>query len=184
MYSLSLYCPEFASSVAVDGNLVTFLIDTGAAVSIINREHLADQGDRVRPTNAILRAYNQERMPTLGMARCHLKLGSREVECNLFVVAYSRSVLGRDTLAKLGMIIDCAARSCSVAEGKTIQIENEFRKLFSGTLGLVKAVQHRVRLKENVRPVQHKLRRLPLTLVTAVKAELDKQLENDVIEPV
>lgn len=66
----------------------------------------------------------------------------------------------------------------------TVPVLRRLPDVFSETLGLVKGFYRKVKIRRTAMPVQHKLRRLPLTVRDNVKAELDRFLSAGVIEPV
>ncbi len=52
------------------------------------------------------------------------------------------------------------------------------------TMGCVKGFVHKVKVREDVKPVQQKLRRLPFAVRDAVSAELKRLLDVDIIEKI
>ena len=64
------------------------------------------------------------------------------------------------------------------------QLATEFPDLFTDDIGLIKGFKHKIKVYTDVKPVQHKLRRIPLSVRDAVSKELQKLQDADIIEPV
>ncbi|UYV63748.1 hypothetical protein LAZ67_2005487, partial [Cordylochernes scorpioides] len=92
------------------------------------------------------------------------------------------SLLGGKASFELGII----KRVNHVNESMSTNIETlvqEHEHLFHG-LGTIKGYSHKVTLKDNYRPIAQRCRRIPYAMVEAVNQELDKMLENGIIEEV
>jgi len=189
VYSLSRDFSELESEVLVDGRPVKFLVDTGAGVTLIDKNSINVDVSKLHNTNTIVKSYVGEQIKVLGKMKCTLEFGGKACDCEVLIVPKGRPILGRDALAGLGVSINCASRTCEVNGIDKLNlggghIVERFGKVFSDKLGLVKGYQHRVKMKNEVRPVQQKLRRLPIMTRQAVKEEIDKLLETGVIEPI
>ncbi|UYV78582.1 hypothetical protein LAZ67_16002066 [Cordylochernes scorpioides] len=92
------------------------------------------------------------------------------------------SLLGGKASFELGI----TKRANHVNESMSTNIETlvqEHEHLFHG-LGTIKGYSHKVTLKDNYRPIAQRCRRIPYAMVEAVNQELDKMLENGIIEEV
>ena len=63
-------------------------------------------------------------------------------------------------------------------------VATEFPDLFTDDIGFIKGFKHKIKVYPDVKPVQHKLRRIPLSVRDAVSRELQKFQDADIIEPV
>ena len=171
---------EIVENVRIEGRIVRILVDTGAAVSILNIRDF--QGDRreIVQSKIVLRSYSGEIIRTLGVFNGEIELGKQVARCRLFVVENGRSLLGRDALRRLGVKIDCVGNKCVVNKVET----QENCGVFSEKLGKVVGFEHVVKEKKNVRPIQQKVRRLPMAVRENVQKEIEKLQELDVIEQI
>ena len=95
-----------------------------------------------------------------------------------------RSILGRNALAGLGVNINFSESIGQINEISKGDIGKKFKEVFSDKLGELKGFVHRVRLKEVIKPVQHRVRRLPVGIRETVRRELEELQIKGVIEPV
>ncbi|KAJ1189653.1 hypothetical protein NDU88_006397, partial [Pleurodeles waltl] len=61
---------------------------------------------------------------------------------------------------------------------------SEAKNVFNKKLGCLKGYVHKVSVKSDADPVQHKLRRVPLSVREGLRELLTEMLEDGVIEPV
>ncbi|XDV20076.1 hypothetical protein PO909_025458 [Leuciscus waleckii] len=162
---------------------VELVVDTGSAVSIIP-EHLYRahfSGVPLAEPEKRLVTCTKSDVPVLGCLPATVQNATITVPATLYVVKTGTALLGMDLFRALRLSIDNNI-VLSPADPVT-----EIREIKAGSvtgekLGLAKGFIHRVKVREDVQPVQQKLRRLPLSVKQAVSAELERLLEMDVIE--
>ena len=177
-------CQELQSVVSVNGSPIKFLVDTGAAVSIVCVNQVSPCLGKLQPSSLMLKTYNESDIEVLGILKCKLEFQGRTCWCDLVVVPRGRAILGRNALAGPGININCLRSTCEVNEVAVGDIKRKFREVFSEKLGKVKGFVHHVKLKRAVKWVQHKVRRLPLGIKETVREEIEGLIERGVIGPV
>lgn len=104
----------------------------------------------------------------------------------LFIVDSSPAVLGTDLFYTLDMHITVAEQLCCEVSlsgsACVLSFLSAFACLFNGGIGCTKGFEHKVRLRESVVPMQHKLCRLPLAVGDKVATELRKLEQQDITE--
>ena len=160
---------------------VELVVDTGAAVSIIPeplyRQHFSDV-PLAEPLSRLV-SYTKTDVPVLGCLSATVQHADTTVPATLYVVKNTgTALLGMDLFRALGLSIinnSVLPSAAPVAEVNAGPATGE-------KLGLAKGFVHRIKVREDVQPVQQKLRRLPLSVKQAVSVELERLLEMDVIE--
>lgn len=162
---------------------VELVVDTGSAVSIIP-EHLYRthfSGVPLAEPEKRLVTYTKADVPVLGCMLTTVQYATITVPATLYIVKTGTALLGMDLFRALRLSID--NNSVLSPAGPVTEIrEIKVRAVTGEKLGLAKGFIHRVKVREDVQPVQQKLRRLPLSVKQAVSAELERLLEMDVIE--
>ena len=159
-------------SLPICGSQVKFKIDTGADISIITQrtfETLARK-PTLLPSNALLCSPGGkiEACGEISVVTTH-----KDSEYKFKIVIISgetgTNLLSRSVATQMGLI----KRADSVKETK------------SNEIGLMKTSPIKIHIREDVTPVCRAVaRRIPFPLMNAVRNELDRMIENDVIEKV
>ncbi|XP_003740380.1 uncharacterized protein K02A2.6-like [Galendromus occidentalis] len=166
----------------IEDRKINFLVDTGASVSILNVQDFGGKVSDLTKTPIVLKSYKGECIENLGYFRSTVRVGERVAACGFFVVRSGRSLLGCDALQALGLRIDCSRMKCEINEITEENVREKFGDLFENRLGKVLGFEHAVREKRGARPLQQKVRRLPLTVREQVREELERLETSDVIE--
>ncbi|KAJ8356570.1 hypothetical protein SKAU_G00193640 [Synaphobranchus kaupii] len=122
------------------------------------------------------------RIELVGALSIAVRYGARTLPSFTFHVSrHGADLMGRDLFSALGFtLLDGAGAAI-------LQVSSPWRQqcptLFSG-LGCLSAFNHQPLLNPDVRPVIQPLRRIPLALRGAVSEELQKLLQDGLIEPV
>ena len=99
------------------------------------------------------------------------------------IACNAESLLGRDSSFKLNVLTQGIN---SVNRGSNSELDSllkEYSDIFEG-LGRVPNFEHKIAIDPEVKPVSQHLRRIPVSQIEAVNNELDRMLEQNVIEDV
>ena len=162
--------------VTIEGVPVTFKIDTGADVTAIpDLVYANTTWPKLKPPDVNLRTASSSRLQVLGQFDALLRYGDYNSTQPIYVVeGLRKSLLGRPAIDALNILKRIHLISTD------LDVKRDFPKLFTG-LGLFPG-EYRIRLKEGADPVAlSSPRRVPIPLMPAVKAELERMEANDVI---
>ncbi|UYV78642.1 K02A2.6-like, partial [Cordylochernes scorpioides] len=180
---------ENKEKVQIDGSEINMIIDTGSDRTFISYNKMLElYGHKIMPklhdTTRTFFAYGQDRpLPCYGYFNAVISWKENSVSEEIYVIDKNvESLLGGKASFELGII----KRVNHVNESMSTNIETlvqEHEHIFHG-LGTIKGYIHKVTLKDNYRPIAQRCRRIPYAMVEAVNQELDKMLENGIIEEV
>ncbi|UYV84627.1 K02A2.6-like, partial [Cordylochernes scorpioides] len=180
---------ENKEKVQIDGSEINMIIDTGSDRTFISYNKMLELYDhkimpKLHDTTRTFFAYGQDRpLPCYGYFNAVISWKENSVSEEIYVIDKKvESLLGSKASFELGII----KRVNHVNESMSTNIETlvqEHEHLFHG-LGTIKGYSHKVTLKDNYRPIAQRCRRIPYAMVEAVNQELDKMLENGIIEEV
>lgn len=168
---------------------VRLLVDTGSAVSILSAVTYSRlKCPPVQPTSAALYDFSRRRISTEGCLTAPVFFQGRHAEILFYVVKGGTDILGIDAIEALRLHINGMSLQCTnitqAPQGLDPELFSEFSTLFDGKLGLAANFIHKVKIRQGVTPVAAKLRRLPFSVRDAVREELQRLEQNDVIEKV
>ena len=171
--------------------LPAVLIDSGASCNVIDQatwEVLKKSAQcESKKSNKNLFAYGQkDRIEVIGTfvseIVCEIS-GNSCVDEFTVVKGPGRSLLGKNTAEKLG-VLRVGPDVCSLTvEGSDADIREKYREVFTG-VGKLKDFQLKLHIKDDVTPVAQPVRRLPFGLRAKVDEKLDELLAKDIIEEV
>ncbi|UYV82952.1 hypothetical protein LAZ67_22001514, partial [Cordylochernes scorpioides] len=180
---------ENKEKVQIDGSEINMIIDTGSDRTFISYNKMLELYDhkimpKLHDTTRTFFAYGQDRpLPCYGYFNAVISWKENSISEEIYVIDKKvESLLGGKASFELGII----KRVNHVNESMSTNIETlvqEHEHLFHG-LGTIKGYSHKVTLKDNYRPIAQRCRRIPYAMVEAVNQELDKMLENGIIEEV
>ena len=169
------------------------IVDTGCKYNIISSQLYNSQFKRykLRGTKKRFVAYGQkDPLDCTGYFTATLKVGKNAITANVYVMeGHSESLLGRDSSFNLGIIKqvnkvgDEPNSPKGSANSELDSLTHEFDKIFHG-IGKITNFEHKIAIDPNIKPVSQPLRRIPFSQVDAVNNELEKMLEDDIIEEV
>ena len=182
--SKSLPYRNCAISYNQQSSCVKFLIDSGAALSIISKNDLDNYSETnvsILPCSLKLVDYNRQPINIIGQVCMNLEYESFSEPVNFLVTVAGQSLLGID---KIKEISAHDKKLLAALMTNSVQISDEYPGLFSSTPGLARNACHKIKLKSNIIPVQHKFQNLPLSLKNEVMAELQKMEDDGIIEKI
>ncbi|XP_058816725.1 uncharacterized protein K02A2.6-like [Topomyia yanbarensis] len=163
----------------VGGVPLQWTVDSGASVNLIDEytwNKLKQNGCKVsfetNETRKKLVAYGNHKLHVKGMFKADIKHGSLTVHSEIFVVnGQGASLLGKTSSIDLGVLkINCDV--LKITEEKSVKI------------GKAKDLLVTINIDRKIYPVQQPCRRLPIPLQKTVDEEIQKLLEQGIIEPV
>ena len=171
----------------VNGQIVDFELDTGAARTIITQatyDNLAYKAAPLEPCGLRLRSYTKNTIPVKGKTAVEYK--GQKAELPLVVVdGQGPNLLGRTWLRQLILDWYEIVTVKLVKEAQRLdELLDRHSDLFKDELGLLKSQEVHIHILPDVKPRFYKARPLPFSLKPKVDAELDKLLQAGIIEPV
>ena len=180
----SLESSNYSVNVNIDGLQIPMEIDTGSAVTLLNKQDFLKLYDDLsmlqRPTLR-LKSYTGNSIMCCGEKEMNVKVGEQEATLIVRVVDGSGpSLLGRDLLAKISLPWKSIFNVTTTAE----EIVQEYGDLFdNSTIGKIDGVQVSLRVNEEC-PVFMKARTVPFAIRKQYEQALDKLEEDGIIERV
>ncbi|XP_039192295.1 uncharacterized protein K02A2.6-like, partial [Crotalus tigris] len=163
-------------------------LDTGSAFSIISlhtfRKICSGSGTqaKLRPSDIVLTDFQNSRVCVKGEATLNVQYKSFEGPLDLLVVGGERtSLIGLDWFEALGIHVT------GLNSLQTLDLQEvckEFADVFSPQLGTFKGPPVSLKLDPTVTPIRIKARRVPFALKSKIDTELDKLIQQGILEPV
>ena len=176
----------YKTDIIMDQQPISMEIDTGAAVSIMNKsvfeKHYA--GKKVPdlvPSQEVLHTYTGETIPVLGIANINISAKGKSVSLPLIVVGGDGpSLIGRNWLNKIK--IDW--NSVNNVSRDELPLLREYAGLFDTSNSPVKDVQASIHVPSDAKPLYYKARPIPYALTERLDTEIDRLLTDGIIVPV
>ena len=179
---------SISAFLVVEGQLVNFLLDTGAECCLIPKSFLPQKCHLSHPFPK-LRMYDGSTIESLGTVRLKVINKKNGISCNVkfIVVDKGSPILDFQTILKLKlMTVNYNNISCTQLT-KTTNWESlkvKYGKLFSAGLGEFKDTYVKISLRENARPIFCKARPVPFALREKVDMALDRAVKDGTLEKV
>ena len=167
---------EYQVSNGAKSRVTRFKLDTGAQANILPIDVATALGAEIKPSQSRLVSYSGDPINSHGVAVLLVshKMGEKSVVFEL-ADAGSCPVLGLAACVQFNLI----GRIDSVT---TEDIISEFKECFTG-IGCLDR-EHEIRIDPSIKPVVNRARRIPLSMVDKVKAELQVMEELGIIAKV
>ena len=169
---------------------IQFTIDSGAQVDLIDEftYNRLKFKPKLYKTSCLLMPYGSKRcIETLGKFRTRVMYNNQYKNVNFIVVkGNGGNLLSYTTSVLLGILnpINVVQYEKFINNKHINHYQNKFPNLFSDKIGLLKDKMVTLHIDQNVKPIQQKLRQIPVHLRESVEKEIKSMLENDIIEPV
>ena len=187
--------PPIIVPITLDGKSTQMYVDTGADFSCITLscfDELWPKNPRPRlePFAKQLNAYSGQPVPVIGKAKVQVTLAGRADTLPLLVVnSAGPNLLGRNWMKALRYSVP-QLHAVAVTELKKstddeqVQLTEEYPSLFAPELGKFTGPPVSIPVNENAQPVFKKARLVPFALRERVENELQRLVDQDILEPV
>ena len=192
---------SYIARLAVNKQSVDFEVDTGASCTLINKTTWEACGAFKLTAATPLQTYTGESIPTLGQATVEVEDTpgmSRWVEVTVVKSSTEANLLGRDAIEKLRfnlgkfgkrsefMVSSVGPTSAEVktADIKVAEICAQYPDVFKNSLGLLKATQAKLYLREGSTPKFCKPRTIPFGIKYQVEMEIKRLVLEGILEKV
>lgn len=171
--------------ISLQNSLVYMLVDGGSPVNIIDEIEYNKLNVKPELEDVKRKIYGygtKTPIETLGSFKTTVICGSTRAEAE-FIVAKGNygCLIGISTACDLGL--QRKITSDVMINGIKEDLKEEYPKLFDSKIGKLKDYEVNLHVDTNVRPVCQPFRQMPYHQRAAVEAELDRMIENDIIEP-
>ena len=178
---------ESSITVKLNGQRTKMIVDTGCKYNIISSALYRTQfkNFELSPTDKGFTAYGQkEPLQCKGYFNACIRTSNNAVNAKVYVIeGNAESLLGSNSSFKLKVLTQIINSVNQDSDSELDSLLKEYSDIFEG-LGRVTNLEHKIAIDPEVKPVSQHLRRLPVSQLEAVNNELDRMLEQDVIEEV
>ena len=178
-------------NVKVDGTECKMLIDSGANDNLIDEATYEawPKKPKLNQSRARLHAYNStDPLKIVGEFQAAIEVAGRKLKASIKVVGgCGGCILGFETARELGLFQGELFKPkvrVAVVSDRYSELMREFSMVFTEKVGVLKDYKVKLHIDRGVEPKQVPYRRAPYHLLEAIEKELDKLVENDIIEPV
>lgn len=181
-------CPsQIYANMHVEGHTVKFQLDSGATCNIIPSKYVNNSEHSVVDKGQKLCMYNKTTVKPLGSTVLKMINPCNGAKYKVeFVVLDEPDVtpiLGSRAVQQMGLMEVKYENICAIDTELTAgKLLKDYADVFSGT-GKLEGKYHIV-VDENVKPVIHPPRKVPIAIQHKLKAELDRLEEQQIITPV
>ena len=167
-------------SLKSNGSQIRYKMDTGAQANVLPLSIYNQLNIRpiLTETNVKLSAYNGESIPAVGQCELNLKNKNENYQVT-FIVTDSKSppLLGLQTCEQLNIIKRIWAVNTSEPN-----LMEQYEDVF-GEIGCLQG-EHHISINSDVKPDIHPPRKIPISMLDKLKAELERMKQLDVIEKI
>jgi len=182
--------PPIIVPITLDGRSTQMHVDTGADFSCITLSSFDNlwprkPTPRLEPFAKKLKAYTGQAVPVVGKVNVNVTLAGRSAVLPLLVVhSPGPNLLGRNWMKALQYSVPLL-HAVAVSESAELKpIMHEFPSLFTPELGKFTGPPVNIPVQDNAQPIFKKARMVPLALRERVDKELQRLVDQDILEPV
>lgn len=182
---------EVMVDVQLGGVNIQMMIDSGSNCNVVDKDTWSDlKKKRIRCTSSkcdkqSIGVYGEFSVTILGRFETDIKLKSgrslQKIEVNV-IEKKGTPILGRNAAIQLGVLK--VGENIHAISQEQMHITEQFPNIFSNKIGKLKNFQVRIPVNENVTPVVQPLRRIPFNVRESFEKELERLLNEDIIEKV
>lgn len=170
---------EWRQQLTVCNRTVNFKVDTGSEVNIIPHSiyKTFDRAPALKSTSVKLWSYSGHDIQTVGICSAETTMGTKRMVFKYFITSdKSDPILGLEAASSLGLVPKISTITAHSAEEVIEQFEDVF-----GEGGVVKCNPYHITLDKEAIPTIAAARKVPLTLKTKLKEELDRMVHNGIL---
>ena len=179
----------FRETLTVNGVKKTFELDTGCGVTVMNVDEFAELWEEgkippLKPWPFKLKTYTGQPVKTLGTAKVTAQY--RETVKTLPIVVVpgtGPSLLGRQWIRKLGIVWK-AVNHIQEEKSELQGVLSKYERVFKEELGRLNEAPAKIYANKEARPRFFKPRNLPYALKAKVGAEIDRLVQQGIMQPV
>lgn len=166
----------------LENKIISCKIDTGSEVNLISMKiyKSLNSKPKLAETNIKLSSYSGHIIETLGVCFLNCKFNDKLHVLKFFITKENAEpVLGLEASYELGLI----KNNHSITHNSAHKIIDDYADVF-GNAGVIHYKPYHITLRKDAKPSIASARIVPLSLKKKLKLEIDKLVENKVLEPV
>ena len=178
----------FVVELQVKDKLVTFEVDTGAAVSIMSEDNFRYHfpSEPISKSTLQLKTYTKDQLPVIGEVKVPVSYNKQKGQFMLYIVkGKGPNLLGRNWLENL--ILDWKALAASVNYVTPNQLDkllHEYADVLCDKLGTLNSMTAKLHVQPKAVPKFHKARPVPFSMKEAIGQEIDRLESEGILEKV
>nr|XP_003708371.1 PREDICTED: uncharacterized protein K02A2.6-like [Megachile rotundata] len=186
----AIHRDKFFTTLRVDGKLVKFEVDSGAAVTImsINTFKTLFANRELWNTHLKLITYCGKELQVIGYITCKVEYNTKIYKLNIYIIEGGKNTLiGREWIRQLHLNLwnsNVNSIQNYTSEQLFHNLLSKYSKVFQPNLGRVAGIQVRLKLKEGAQPTYMRARTVPFAIRTKIEQELDDLEKQDIITKV
>jgi len=184
LFAVSTGTPPITVDLTIDSQRVSMELDTGSAVSLVSEETYRQLwSDReLQPSKANLRTYSGEQLAVLGSVDTTVRYEDQQFTLPLLVIkGPGPSLFGRNWLDRIKLNWGAIHK---LQGGPLEAILMQHQAVFKEELGTLQGYHAHIQVDPSATPRFCKARRVPYAYRELVDKELDRLVEQGILEPV
>ena len=178
----------FLVELQVRGNVITFEVDTGAAVTIMSEDNFRYHfpSEPISKSTLELKTYTKDKLPVIGEVKVPVSYNNQKGEFMLYIVkGKGPNLLGRNWLEQFTLDWKALAASVNyVAPNQLDRLLNEYADVLCDKLGALNSMTAKLHVQPKAVPRFHKARPVPFSMKEAVGQEIDRLESEGILQKV